>query len=928
MKPYDSDYGAFSHKAIKKILPLMRLGNYWNEASFDKNTINRIDKLIVGEYDENIKTRVREKTNGITNVADCRGLPLWLASYIVYDRHSEAKDTKKWKTPNDIELYLKNEFRQHELRNPIVEQVITETLRVVKDIWVYHGKSAENYFDEIHIELGRDMKNPANKRKSMTEKISENENTNSRIKALLEELKNENAKIKPYSPSQQEILKLYEEGLFNNEEDKEKLLEINKIRKASKPTSAEIKRYKLWLEQGYISPYTGATIPLSDLFSNDYEIEHIFPQSRFFDDSMQNKVICEAAVNTLKDNMTAMEFMESKGGSIVSLGKGKSIKLLTKENYQQHINTYFNKNKNKAKNLLSVEVPESFINRQMNDSRYISKVVKNLMSRIVREDSADSKELEVTSKNVIPITGSITSRMKQDWGLNDVWNDIITPRFERLNKLNNSTDFGQWENKKGKQVFQTTVPEAIAKGFSKKRIDHRHHALDALVIACVTRNHINYLNNLNAKETENIGRIDLKNTLCFKDKQDDKGNYKWTFKKPWATFTQDAKNKLETTIVSFKQNIRVINKTNNKYQKWVTNKDGVVKKELVPQTKGDNWAIRKPLHKETVYGKVNLWREKETSVTINAALDNIENIKDKAVRKQLQEIAKTNNNDLEAIKKYLKANPLKINDEKITKVQMYETITATASRVLLDASFDKAKIEKITDTAIQKILMAHLALPQFNNVLNDKGKETPPNELAFSEDGLDTLNKNLLEPKPFYGFAHKPIYKVRVFEEGNRFAIGTTGNKKDKFVEGAKGANLFGAIYANENGDRNYESIPLNIAIERQKEGLNAVPETDLIGSKLLMTLSPNDLVYLPTLQEINENNFVSIKSFNSSRIYKMVSFSGTQFFFLKHQVAISIANKIEFSSLNKMEKSIDEIMIKKHCIKMMVTRIGIIKNK
>ena len=37
-----------------------------------------------------------------------------------------------------------------------------------------------------------------------------------------------------------------------------------------------------------------------------------------------------------------------------------------------------------------------------------------------------------------------------------------------------------------KQVFQTTVPDAIAKGFSKKRIDHRHHALDALVIACVT----------------------------------------------------------------------------------------------------------------------------------------------------------------------------------------------------------------------------------------------------------------------------------------------------------------------------------------------------------------------------------------------------------------------------------------------------------
>ena len=90
-------------------------------------------------------------------------MPLWLTSYIVYDRHSEDGEIKKWKSVKDLENYLK-EFKQHSLRNPIVEQVITETLRVVKDIWQTYGNSAENFFDEIHIELGREMKNPKSDR--------------------------------------------------------------------------------------------------------------------------------------------------------------------------------------------------------------------------------------------------------------------------------------------------------------------------------------------------------------------------------------------------------------------------------------------------------------------------------------------------------------------------------------------------------------------------------------------------------------------------------------------------------------------------------------------------------------------------------------------------------------------------------------------
>ena len=56
--------------------------------------------------------------------------------------------------------------------------MITETLRVVKDIWAKYGNGAKDFFDEIHIELGREMKNTADDRKKITEQVTANENTN------------------------------------------------------------------------------------------------------------------------------------------------------------------------------------------------------------------------------------------------------------------------------------------------------------------------------------------------------------------------------------------------------------------------------------------------------------------------------------------------------------------------------------------------------------------------------------------------------------------------------------------------------------------------------------------------------------------------------------------------------------------------------
>ena len=74
-------------------------------------------------------------------------------------------------------------------------------------------------------------------------------------------------------------------------------------------------------------------------------------------------------------------------------------------------------------------------------------------------------------------------------------------------------------------------------------------------------------------------------------------------------------------IVSFKQNLRVINRTNNKTWQWVEQKNGKYKKELVNQ-KGKNFAVRKSLHQETVSGKVQI-REIKTVSFNNAVIEKL-----------------------------------------------------------------------------------------------------------------------------------------------------------------------------------------------------------------------------------------------------------------------------------------------------------------
>ena len=901
--PFKKEYGAYSFKAIKKLLALMRMGKYWNKNNIDTLTRERINKIINGEFDEKIKDRVREKAYNLSDICNFKGLPLWLACYIVYDRHSEVKDIAKWKSPSDIELYLKS-FKQHSLRNPIVEQVVTETLRTVRDIWEQTGR-----IDEIHVELGREMKNPADKRRLITQQITENENTNLRIKALLTEFLNpefEIENVRPYSPSQQDILRIYEEGVLGsvNEipEDIENVLKKfmeSDIQK--RPTKSEVLRYKLWLEQKYRSPYTGQPISLSKLFTPAYEIEHVIPQSRYFDDSLSNKVICEAEVNKLKTNLLGYEFVKKHSGEKVELAYGKTVTIFTPEDYEQFVKDQYSRNRSKMRKLLMEDIPEEFIARQLNDSRYISKLIKGLLSNIVREEG----EEEATSKNVIVCTGGVTDRLKKDWGINDVWNKIILPRFERLNEITNTQHF---TTRTANGHLVPNMPLELQKGFNKKRIDHRHHAMDAIVIACANRNIVNYLNNESASSKSQTSRHDLQTMLCVKTKTDDKGNYTWMIRKPWDTFTQDVHQTLEGIVVSFKQNLRIVNKTSNKNIRF---EEGV--KKLVPQ-KGINWAIRKSMHKDTVYGEVNLRKVK--TVSFNEALKNPSRIVNKDFKKELQKLILQGKNNKQ-IKAHFEENKDVWQDVNLSKIPVYYFTKETkdsffATRKQLDSSFNKKKIEEsVTDTGIQKILLRHLEL-------NDNNPE-----LAFCPDGIDEMNRNIVQLNN--GKFHQPIQKVRHYEKAEKFSVGTSGNKSSKFVEAAKGTNLFFAVYETkqvneETGSvtkkRSYATIPLSVVIERQKQGLSPAPD-DKNGNKPIFVLSPNDLVYVP-VDTIND-----ITKINPVRIYKFVSCTGSEAHFIPCNIANPIIEVKELGSNNKAQKAWTNEMIKEVCLPIKTDRLG-----
>lgn len=895
---FKKEYGALSKKALKKMLPFMRCGKFWNQEDIERKAYEFLEWKETMEYD-NLTPKIKNQLDELEAMDEFQGLSVTLAEYVVYHQHSEDKEIKVYNSPDDIVLY-----DQHSLRNPVVEQVLNETLKVVKEIWKNYGKP-----DEIHVESARELKSSADKRKELSKRRDDNEKTNKRAKAMLWELQQDNPEINPYSQGQLELFKIYEEGALHSGYEIDD--EIYRISRRGDPTASDINKYKLWLDQKYLSPYTGQPIPLSGIFSNEYEIEHVIPQSRFFDDSFNNKVISETAVNSLKDKQTAYEFIYNHGGETVTLGSGKQVKILSKKNYEYNCNRIFRHNRVKLKNLLSFDIPTSFIKRQLNDTRYIAREIQKALAPIVRKEG----EKEARPKNYLPVVGAITDKLKDDWGMIQIWKNLLVPRFRRMNEITGTENYYSELN---------GVPKFGGYENGIKRLDHRHHALDAIVVAAITKEHVNYLNSIESNK-ENYSLIKrLKGANQY-------GHFNKKFLMPWPSFSKDVYNVLSQTIISFKQKNRLINKGSNKYYKWNGNKKALFDQ----QKKDDLWSIRQPLHGETVHGKITL-RQYTGKKDISTILKDWQRIAEPEIRKRVGRLLKDFDNNIQKLKKYLKENPIVIDGEETTTARLYyydDNFSATRFANEVDKSFNYKKIEKVSNSRIRDILRKHL------DEYNGKSEE------AFSPEGLAKMNQEL----------NIPIKKVRLFEAlGKKYRLGERGNKTSKYVEAAKGTNLYFIIFENittgERVIRKDSTLGLKDTIEAKKAKIsldnvflnpnskdNEIQE--IIANKenyVWFTLSPNDLVYVPE-QENNDNIINLINSIDwkdltdkeVSRIYRMEKASGSECYFIQHHVASLIKeynqkNKVgEFGSQNKMETSWDGVRIKERCVKLIADRLG-----
>ena len=273
-------------------------------------------------------------------------------------------------------------------------------------------------------------------------------------------------------------------------------------------THDNILLYKLWEECKHTCPYTGKPISVTQLFSGEVQIEHIHPWSRSLNDSFSNKTLCYADENRKKGNKTPFEFYGSDEANWSAI-KERALKLFS--DTKEYPNAY-----QKFKRFVQQKFDDDFSTRQLNDTRYISKEAKNYLSKICNK--------------VTVSPGQVTSNLRHKWGLNQILND---------------------DNE-------------------KTREDHRHHAIDALVMACTK---VSYVQELSKWNRYNRG-YDVKD-----------------FPMPWLSFWKDAEKAVNQILVSHKKvsnDITVRTHTTEKNGKKHTNL-GV--------------AARGQLHKETVYGK-------------------------------------------------------------------------------------------------------------------------------------------------------------------------------------------------------------------------------------------------------------------------------------------------------------------------------------
>lgn len=557
------DYASLSLKAICKILPYLRRGLIYSHAIF----LGNLCEVMHSSYEWSIK-ELREAV--VDNVIkelykydskDERTLEVCIKDYLKEQYHVSDENLKKLYHHSMMEMYPK--------------------VRHTNQQGVYQLGSPR--IDSVRNPMA--MRSMFRLRKLINRLLQEGK-IDSETEIHIEfarELNDANKRnaIAAYTKDNQN----------KNDEARKKIKELFKDEtgKDVEPKDDDVLKYLLWEEQGHICLYTGRQIAISDFIGTSlkFDIEHTIPRSVGGDSTKMNLTLCDSRFNrdvkktklptelpNHDEIMTRIhvwrEKYESLDGQIRKLKKQskraiiktKKDEFIRKRHLLELQRDYW---RGKYLRFTMKNVPEGFSRRQGTDISVISKYARLYLKSLF--------------KNVYTVKGIATSDFRKIWGIQDIYS-------------------------------------------KKERVNHVHHCIDAIVIACIGLDEYNKLG------------------AYYHDEE----NHKWYgmseayLKKPWSTFVEDIKKVQDEILVYHytpdnmpkqgRRRILLDVEVNNKKKK---------KKVLC---KGD--AARGSLHKDNYYGAIMRSGEDKPYYVIRKNVDNtlseqdINNIVDDAVRELIQ----------------------------------------------------------------------------------------------------------------------------------------------------------------------------------------------------------------------------------------------------------------------------------------------------
>lgn len=364
--------------------------------------------------------------------------------------------------------------------------------------------------------------------------------------------------------------------------------------KIAYPNRNDRLKYRLWEELGSEGLprkciYCGKNISGAELFSKSIEIEHILPYSRTLLDAESNLTVAHASCNAFKKERSPYEAFGSNPSGY---------------NWNE-ILARANQLKNPAKRgRFSVDAMETFekesgfIARQLTDNAYLSKMALRYLKSVC--------------DNIWSVNGGMTKLLRDKWEIDS----ILKRKIDE------------------KEIAYFGLKDEQIGEYKKNRYDHRHHALDASVIALIDRSLVKEISTLNARSQKN--RIEVP---------------------PMAVPRIELQEKVKNIVVSFKPDHGAEGKLSKETLLGKIKREEVV--ELSKIEEGDipfikNEKVRgdfeskfaeskdiKKVRKEfkDIYPQVKIFRECFVSRSPIASLkeNNIEDIVDVKIRSRLQD---------------------------------------------------------------------------------------------------------------------------------------------------------------------------------------------------------------------------------------------------------------------------------------------------